>query len=200
MSNYTIDIRDAGFSLQAERFRVGDNGMRSLVFHLTDGKNAFSLPDECIATLFARLPSGATLFESLTVSGDSIIYTPRGGEGAPSVTSEEGCVLCEIRITSTDGRLITCPSFSFIVEGVLQKDGAIEAESSFSALTDALGRVLDSGAGLSSKIDRADGAEGNIAVLCKNGGIADGGIAAGDIATAEWVRAYVDEAIVEGEW
>ncbi|MBR6676138.1 MAG: BppU family phage baseplate upper protein [Clostridia bacterium] len=170
MSDYTIDVRDAGGTLQTERFRVGDSGLRTLTFHLTDGKNAFSLPDDCIATLYARLPSGTTFFESLGISGDTLTYTPVGGESTPSVTSEAGQVHCEIRITTVKGKLITCPSFSFVVEDVLQDDGAVEAESSFSALTDALGRVLEAESGLDSKVD------------------------------ADWVRSYVDEAIVEGEW
>jgi len=177
MAKYTLDIRSSGCCFRTEGFRTGDNGIRTLEFSLTDGGNALSLPDDCIATLFARLPDGGTIYEPCTVSGDTVIYKLKGGTATPSLTCANGTVQCEVRITTSSGEILTSPRFSFEVEGVLQNDSAIEAQSSFSALTDALGRVLEAESGLDSKADKVEGTPGNVMVFGNGGAIVDSGAA-----------------------
>lgn len=151
----------AKFSLQTDRrdnqltiygLHCGDNGIRTFDFLLLEGAKPLALPRECTATMFSKKADGTTLFESCEIDGSTVRYKLCGGSETASLTSVAGTVDCEIRVTAKDGEIITSPKFSFYVEKVLQDDGAIEAESSFTALTDALGRVLAAESGLKSKV------------------------------------------------
>ncbi len=177
MAKYTLDVTKRGRQFTIEGLHVGDNGFRTFVFCFIMGGAPFHLPEGCIATLFACLPGGVTVYDSCTVLGDAVVYNLVGGEGPEaSLTSVPGIAECEIRITSQSGEVLTSPKFSMLIDPVLQDDEAIEAQPSFSALTDALGRVLSAESGLDSKIDKVHGDEGNVVVFGKSGEIADGGM------------------------
>lgn len=176
MEIYTLDIKSSGRQFICEGFRAGDNGIRTLCFHLTLGASSFFPPENCIATLFARLPDGGCIYDSCEILGDSVIYTLKGSDGTtPAVTALSGLVECEICIVSEDGRTVTCPRFALLVEPTVRDDTAIEAQESFSALTDALGRVIEAENGLSSKMDKVSGTAGNAAVISENGSVSDFG-------------------------
>ncbi len=170
MAFYTIDIESGTASPSIERFHAGDNGIRSLVFHFIKGGAPFEVPDGCLATLFALLPSGVTVYDSCDIAGDTVEYTVNS-----AVTAEAGEVQCEIRLTGADAQVLTCASFILPVDPVLQDDLAIEAQPEFSALTEALSRVLEAESDLSEKLDKAEGEEGNAVVFGPDGSIADGG-------------------------
>ncbi len=184
MADHTLDIRRSGSQFTVEGLHVGDRGLRVFNFHFCDGQKAFPLPDGCIATLYARLPDGnnTTVFTLCEIIDSSVVYTLTGAPAdGVSVTSFPGRVDCEIRLTTIDNEVLTSPAFSFMIEDTLQDDSAIEAADDFSALTEALGRVLDAEDGLSSKVDRIHGAVGNFPVFGEGGAIADSGISASSL-------------------
>ena len=176
MAKYTLDVTKRGRQFTIEGLHVGDNGFRTFVFCFIMGGAPFPLPEGCIATLFAYLPGGVTVYDSCTVLGDMVVYNLVGGDDSEtSITSVPGIVECEIRITSQSGEVLTSPKFSMLIDSVLQDDNAIAAQPSFSALTDALIRVLEAENGLSSKVDKVDGTPGNLVVFGEDGALKDGG-------------------------
>ena len=141
MAKYTLDVGQRGRQLTIEGLHVGDNGFRIFDFSFSERGKPFPLPEGCIATIYATLPGGVTIYETCTIEDDSALYELRGGTDDPSITAKSGKVNCEIRITDSEGNVITSPKFAFIIDKVLQDDDAIEAQESFSALTDALART-----------------------------------------------------------
>lgn len=177
MANYTLDIKKPSRQFIIEGLHQGDNGFRDFHFHFTDGARAFPLPESCIVTLFSALPDGTTVYDTCALRDDgSVLYTLKGGTDNSSITSCAGVCDCELRVTSSGGKVLTSPRFAFLIEDTLQTDPAIESRDSFSALTDALGRVLEAESGLSSKADKVIGTVGNTVVIGQNGSICDSGI------------------------
>lgn len=173
MENYTINIKKSGTNALPERFRIGDNGLRKLCFHFTEGSEPILLSDGCTATLFAVLPDkeNTTLFDLCEIEGNSVVYTLKGAaSGEYGLTSFAGQVDCEIRIISNSGFAFTSPRFSLFVDNVLQNDEAIEAEPSFSALTETLARINAAESTISAKADR------------------------------DWVISYIESTFLKGEW
>lgn len=175
MTRFNLHTDRRGNQLIIEGLHRGDNGIRTFEFLFLENGKPFCFPSNCTATFYARLPDGTILYESPEMSRCSVTYSLCGGTDGTSITSIPGIVSCEIRIISQEGDVLTSPEFSFYIEDVLQDDGAIEAQDSFSALTEALGRVLDAETGLDSKVDRVYGTEGNTVVFGKDGTIKDGG-------------------------
>lgn len=175
MTNYTLNIKKAGNQLCIEGLHRGDTGMREFSFSFVSGTDPFVIPEGAMATLFARLPDGCTVFTNCVICGNKVTLPLLAGAEAPSLTSLAGMVECELRLTGADGSVLTSPAFSILVEDILQDDGAIEAESSFSALTEALTRVLDCETGLESKISKTEAEGGNMALFDEDGGLYDGG-------------------------
>ncbi len=175
MTNYTLNIKKAGNQLCIEGLHRGDTGMREFSFSFVSGALPFVIPEKATATLFARLPNGSTVFSQCEIRDNTVAVPLSAGAEAPSLTSVAGMVECELRLTGADGSVLTSPAFSILVEDILQDDNAIEAESSFSALTAALSRVLDAEEGLSSKINKAKAEAGNVALFSEEGELCDGG-------------------------
>lgn len=176
MYKYTFDVNRRGTQFTIEGLHRGDNGLRTMEFCFSSGGESFPLPEDCIATLYAVLPCGTKIFDSCEVVSDTVVYVLKGGAEGASLTVSAGKAECEIRITATDGRIITSPKFTILIDDVLQDDSAIEAEDDFSALTDALGRVLEAEEGLDSKVDKIEGAEGNVVVFGPDGKLNDSGV------------------------
>ena len=198
MADYNLDIKKSGCQFQAEGLRVGDCGLREFKFHFCEGSSTFTIPSDCTATLYAVLPDsdGTTVYSDCDISENTVIYTLVGSGGeSPALTSFPGLVQCEIRLTASDGQVLTSPRFTVLVDGILQNDEAIEAQSDFSALTDALCRVLEAESGLSSKVDCVAGNEGNTVVFGPDGTIADSGIAPASsyTVTCDGSRDYDDQ-------
>lgn len=183
MYKYTFDVNRRGTQFTIEGLHRGDNGLRTMEFCFSSGGESFPLPEDCIATLYAVLPCGTKIFDSCEVVSDTVVYSLKGSDSGASLTSSVGKALCEIRITAADGKIITSPKFTVTVDEILQDDSAIEAQDSFSALTDALSRVLEAEEGLESKVDKIEGAEGNVVVFGSGGAIADSGIASSKVAS-----------------
>ncbi|MBE6714722.1 MAG: hypothetical protein E7575_05505 [Ruminococcaceae bacterium] len=195
MAKYTLDVGRRGRQFTIEGLHVGDNGFRTYEFAFISGGDILPLPDGCIATLYARLKSGTTVYDTCVIEGDTVKYVLRGGDGeGASITSEAGLVECELRLTSADGNILTSPKFTMMIDSVLQDSEEIEAQESFSALTDALSRVLEAESGLASKVGKVEGVPGNAVIFGEGGAIADSGRAPARIFTV-----YYDESGDENE-
>ena len=185
MSDHTLDTKKAGCQFLIEGLHVGDRGIRTFNFHFCEGQEPFQIPQSCTATLYAVLPdkNSTTVYAPCKITDNAVVYDLSGApEEYASITSHSGRVDCEIRLTTIDKNVLTSPKFSFIIEDVLQNDSAVEAEDSFSALTDALGRVLEAEDGLSLKIDKVSGATvGNVAVFGEDGALSDSAIGTGEL-------------------
>lgn len=169
--NIMLDAHKGGYQATLEGIKTGDAGARCLSIKLSDGGAAFVFPESAIVTLWAEKSNGARVFASCSVENARIVCPLEG-----SLCDTAGEVKCECRIVS-EGKLLTSPRFRLIVEDALQQDGAIEAEDSFTALTDALSRVLEAESGLDSKVDKVEGTSGNAVIFGEDGAIADSGIA-----------------------
>lgn len=192
MSDHTLDTKRSGCQFLIEGLHVGDRGIRIFNFHFCEGQRSFRIPKDCIATLYASLPDSnkTTVYSPCKIEDNAVVYTLSGApEGYASITSYPGRADCEIRLTALDGAVLTSPKFSFIVEDVLQDDSAIEANDDFSALTNALSRVLEAENGLESKVNKIAGVEGNVSVFGPDGSIVDSGISSDDI-TQSYIFVY----------
>ncbi|MBQ2729893.1 MAG: hypothetical protein IJF69_03880 [Clostridia bacterium] len=142
MAKFTLDISRRGRQFIIEGLHVGDNGFREFEFCFSKYGKHIVLPEGCTATLYAHLPGGVTVYDTCAVDKDRVIYALCGGDGEEAgLTSYAGRVECELKLICADGSVLTSPKFSLLIDSVLQDDEAIEAQSSFSALTDALIRV-----------------------------------------------------------
>jgi len=169
INSLMLDVNKNGLQHTVWGIRSGDTNTRALEIELVAGGRRWVPPDDCIATVFALLPNGQTVYRSADILCGGLISFILSEEA-----SIPGLTKCEVRVTADDA-VLTSPCFGVYVEGVLQNDSAIEAQSSFSALTDALGRVLEAENGLSSKVDKVEGTPGNLVVFGEGGTIADGG-------------------------
>jgi len=177
MEKYTFDTRLCGRQFEICGLHRGDSGFRNYEFSFISGSGAFSLPEGVIATLFAHLPSGETVYAPCTVRENKVIYSlSAGASDKATITSCAGRIDCELRITASDGSVLTSPGFSFVVEDILQCDDAVEQQSDFSALTEALSRVLLAETGLSSKQDLVIGEQGSLAAFDEDGKLCDSGV------------------------
>lgn len=196
MVNYDLmlDTHKAGVQASVKGIKTGDTESRELIITLSDGGRPLSITSDSIATIWCEKEDGSTAYTPCEIKNGKVHHTIKTSE-----TDVVGDVVCELRITK-NGKVLTAPRFVMSVEGIIQTDGAVESQNDFSALTEALGRVIEAESGLSSKADKVSGTPGNLAVIGGSGNLADSGLRIDKIATSEWVKAYVDEAIVEGEW
>jgi len=95
----------------------GDSG-RNIVFQLAD----FTIPDDSTATVYIAKPSGAQVYNSATVAGNTVEV-----ELTPQCIAEHGENYGQIRIES-DGEIVT--SFDFILlVARFRGDSAVESTS-----------------------------------------------------------------------
>lgn len=144
MYEIMLDVQKGGFQAVLEGFRVGDANARELCVRLCDGRRPYRLPvksggegkivPDYIATLYIRGRS-AVHYSSCRS------YTDRIEHVFLSEEIEAGVSECEIRIIG-GGKVLTSAKFKIVATDVLQDDSAIEAENTFSALNEALERVL----------------------------------------------------------
>lgn len=164
-----LDTHKGGCQATIEGIKTQDLGSRFVEISFLDGSRPFTVPDGSLATVWAIKPSGSTTYFSADIVNNKLCFLLK-----TDVIEEAGSVICEARIVS-EGKLITAPRFRLIVEDTLYDDEAVEAQDEFSALTEALIRVLEAESGLSSKVDKVDGTPGNLVVFGEDGALKDGG-------------------------
>ena len=91
---------------------------RSLEITLSDGSEAFILPEYCVAVLLIKKPNGNTYSSGCYIENESVIKF----DFHKAVAAEPGINICELKIYSVDG-IIASPSFTMIVS-----DRAVKTE------------------------------------------------------------------------
>ena len=104
---------------------LNDTGWGLCVNLIDDGK-PFVISHGCRAVFVSKKPDGSTIFNDCLIEGeDTIIYN-----FTANTTSVEGRHDCEIRLYGENGRKITCPRFTIVVDRrvVLDDDLGIDDE------------------------------------------------------------------------
>lgn len=125
----SLDIHDHGshVSLKAKR---GDTG-RKLYITLMDGRNPYTITNDCYAVFTAKKADGNILYNECSIIGNVITY-----EFTPQTTSAVGQADCEIKLYGADNKLLTSARFALIVEDTVYNEGdEIEPRSEVTALT-----------------------------------------------------------------
>ena len=92
---------------------------------IDDGK-PYLLPDGCRAVFVAKKPDGNSLFNDCIIEKNNIIRY----DFTANTTNVEGITPCEIRVYGPNGRMLTCPRFTMVVDSrVLLDDEIVFSES-----------------------------------------------------------------------
>ena len=125
----SLDIHDHGshVSLKAKR---GDTG-RILYITLMDGRNPYTITNDCYAVFTAKKADGNILYNECSIIGNVINYA-----FTPQTTSAVGQADCEIKLYGADNKLLTSARFALVVEDTVYNEGdEIEPMSEVTALT-----------------------------------------------------------------
>lgn len=110
---------------------------RQIVISLTDGGKPYEITTDCAAVFSATKPDGSLLYNACKIENNTIIY-----EFTSQTVNNVGMMPVEIKLYGGDGKLLTSPRFTIIIEGVVYTDDSqIESSDEFSALTETMARA-----------------------------------------------------------
>ena len=132
----SLDIHDTN-SQELFRFKKGDSA-RVIHFCLTECGKPYKITDGCTATLRAKKPDGTVLYNTCTVSNDTITYTLTN-----QTSSAVGISKCEITLYDADKNQITSPRFEILIDDTVYSDNEIESSNEFTELQNALEKVAE---------------------------------------------------------
>lgn len=143
--------------------KKGDN-KRRILFSLTDGDKPYIISPECTAVFRARKPDGNVLYNDCDISENVIAY-----DLTSQTSASTGIVECEVTLYGSDGKQITSPRFSILIEDTVYSDSEIESRNELTALNEALTEVSNinidaskSGSKTTVTIRGKDGAEKSV--------------------------------------
>lgn len=125
----TLDLHSMSspVSLNAKR---GDSGRRICVTLMESGV-PYSIAAGCYAVFTGKKPDDTILWNSCAIEGDAIIY-----EITKQTVIVAGIALCQVRLYGGDGKLISSPDFTLIVDDTVIDDGEIVSANEITALTE----------------------------------------------------------------
>ena len=126
--NISLDLHAVGsqMTLTAKAYDTA----RTIRCTLTENGKPYTISEGCYAAFTAKKPDGNVLFNATTID-DAINY-----EFTVNTVNAPGEVECEIRLYDGNGKLITSPRFSILVDDTVYHDGdVIESASEYTALT-----------------------------------------------------------------
>lgn len=125
----SLDIHEHG-SHVVLKAKKGDTG-RILYITLMDGRNPYTITNECYAVFTARKADGNILYNKCSIIGSSIAYA-----FTPQTCSAVGKAECEIKLYGAEDKLLTSARFTLLVEDTVYNEGdEVESEKEVSALT-----------------------------------------------------------------
>ena len=125
----SLDIHDHGSNVSVKA-KKGDTG-RILYITLMDGRNPYTITDECYAVFTAKKADGKIIYNDCSIMGNAIVYA-----FTPQTTSAVGKAECEIKLYGAEDKLLTSARFALIVDGTVYNEGdEIEPEKEVTALT-----------------------------------------------------------------
>ena len=133
----SLDVRSTMSSVFI-RMKRGDSSRRILI-HLTEKSRPYHIAEDCFSVFTAKKPDGNIIFNECSIDDNTIIYTV-----TEQTTAVEGKFTAEIKLYGGDGKLITSPSFTIIVEGTVYNEGEeIESTSEYNALTALIAKAIE---------------------------------------------------------
>lgn len=130
----TLDLHDRR-PLVTLRMTSGDTARRIYV-SFADGTVPYVLTQDISARLCAVKPSGAQIFNNMTVEDGTAYY-----DVTAATISELGTVECQVRLYDSENRLMSSPRFMLEVSESLLDEQSVESTDEYTALTEALGAV-----------------------------------------------------------
>ena len=97
----------------------------------TDNGRPYVITDDCFAVFTAKKADGNILFNATHIDGNVVHY-----DFTVNTVNASGVLECEMRLYNGNGKLITSPRFSILVDDTVYHDGdVIESASEYTALT-----------------------------------------------------------------
>ena len=133
----SLDIHKSAHQA-ALAMKKGDT-RRRIYIRLTEGCVPYVISEDCFAVFTAAKADGKVIFNQCKIEKNTVIY-----DVTEQTTAAPGQMPCEIRVYSKDGGLLTSARFLVMVEDTIyDEESEIESTDEFSALTTALGEVID---------------------------------------------------------
>ena len=159
----SLDIHDTNSqtSLSAKR---GDTA-RSIYITLTENGKPYKIAEGCYAVFRMKKPADdngnrAIVYNDCTIKDNAILYSL-----ISSNTEVVGVAECETTLYGADGRCITSPHFTLVIEDTLVTDGEVESvgQNELSALVTATSEAKAITAEVEQKLANGDfvGAKGD---------------------------------------
>ena len=196
-SNYrfTLDIQKNKTQASIP-VHFGDTGNRFYIA-LTDGGNPYIISDGCRVDFYAKKPNSlsAPLINSCIIENNSLVRY----DFNKNTADQEGIHKCELRLYSPDGRLITTPSFTMVVDQRVIYDDEICTDEEIAALN-AYGIIASEQTRVNAEKARGEAEDARMAfeesrVEAESGRI----IAETERTVTEKTRAEAEESRVEAE-
>ena len=150
----SLDIQDHSSNVLLKA-KKGDTG-RTLFITLTDGRNPYTISEECRAVFTAKKADGKTLFNECSIIDHVIVY-----EFTPQTTSVAGKAACEIKLYGADEKLLTSAHFTLMVDDTVYNEGdEVESAQEVTALTALMSKtieLIESVSTISSRLEKIDG-------------------------------------------
>ena len=125
---FTLDIQihQAQVSVPAT---FGDSA-RKLCIGLTDGRKPYVIGEGCRAVFNAKKPDGNVIKNDCIIERNVILY-----EFTEQTTNSEGIVYCDITLYGADGKVLTSPQFTIVVDKRVVRNGEVViSEDQYTAL------------------------------------------------------------------
>lgn len=134
--------------------KLGDTNWKICAI-LTDNGKTYNIPEGSTAIFTGKKADNTDLFNDCIIEGNAIIY-----DFTEQTCSAVGRVDCEIRLTDAEGKIITSPSFTIVVENtVVDEDHIIESNNEVQELTKLVNEVetkLENGEFVGEKGEKGD--------------------------------------------
>ena len=107
----------------------GDSARR-LCIGLTDGRKPYVIAEGCRAVFNAKKPDGNFIKNDCIIERNVILY-----EFTEQTTNSEGIVYCDITLYDADGKVLTSPQFTIVVDKrVVRNEEATPSSDEYTAL------------------------------------------------------------------
>ena len=116
--------------------KLGDTNWKICAI-LTENGKTYNIPEGSTAIFTGKKADNTDLFNDCTIEGNTIIY-----DFTKQTCSSVGRVDCEIRLTDAEGKIITSPAFTIVVENtVVDENHIIESNDEVQVLTNLINEV-----------------------------------------------------------
>lgn len=141
---FSLDIHKTGSQVMLQA-KKNDTGRMLLVTLMENGK-PYDITSDCYAVFRARKSDNTVLYNDCSITTcNEISYTI-----TQQTLSATGMLDCEITLYGDDGKQITSPNFSIIVDDTVQSDDEVESTNEYTALTKAMSDYADAKENLGS--------------------------------------------------